>query len=51
MSRPERQLGAQFGDVLGTVGPALLGRAACLAILGAVGLAISSRRLGRLLLS
>lgn len=37
--------------MLGAVGPALLGRAAYLAILGTVGLAVSSRRLGRLLLS
>jgi lipooligosaccharide transport system permease protein len=39
------------GLTLGAVGPALLGRAAYLAIVGVVGLAISSRRLGRLLLS
>jgi lipooligosaccharide transport system permease protein len=39
------------GLMLGTVEPALLGRAAYLAILGAVGLAIASRRLGRLLLA
>ena len=38
------------GLMLGAVHPALLGRAAYLAILGSVGLAIS-RRLGRLLLS
>jgi lipooligosaccharide transport system permease protein len=39
------------GLMLGTVGPALVGRAAYLAVVGAVGLAIASRRLGRLLLS
>ena len=39
------------GLMLGVVGPALIGRAAYLAIVGAVGLAIASRRLGRLLLS
>jgi lipooligosaccharide transport system permease protein len=39
------------GLMLGTVGPELIGRAAYLAILGSVGLAVSSRRLGRLLLS
>lgn len=39
------------GLTLGTVAPALLARAAYLAILGAVGLAIASRRLGGLLLS
>lgn len=39
------------GLMLGTVAPELLGRAAYLAILGTVGLAVSSRRLGRLLLS
>jgi lipooligosaccharide transport system permease protein len=39
------------GLMLGTVAPELLGRAAYLAILGAVGLAVSSRRLGRLLTS
>jgi hypothetical protein len=37
--------------MLGTAAPAFLGRAAYLAILGTVGLAISSRRLGRLPLS
>jgi lipooligosaccharide transport system permease protein len=39
------------GLMLGSVGPALLGRAAYLGILGTAGLAVSSRRLGRLLLS
>jgi lipooligosaccharide transport system permease protein len=39
------------GLMLGAVGPVLLGRAAYLAIVGAVGLAISARRLGKLLLS
>ncbi len=39
------------GLMLGSVGPALLGRAAYLAIVSSVGLAIASRRLGRLLLS
>jgi lipooligosaccharide transport system permease protein len=39
------------GLMLGAVEPALLGRAAYLAAVGAVGLAISARRLGRLLLS
>lgn len=39
------------GLMLGTVEPALIGRAAYLAIVGAVGLAIASRRLGRLLLA
>lgn len=39
------------GLMLGMVEPALLGRAAYLAIVGAVGLAISSRRLGKMLLS
>ena len=39
------------GLMLGTVEPALLGRAAYLAILGTAGLAVASRRLGRLLLS
>jgi lipooligosaccharide transport system permease protein len=39
------------GLMLGAVEPALLGRAAYLALLGAVGLAIASRRLGRMLLS
>ena len=39
------------GLMLGTVAPELIGRAAYLAILGSVGLAISSRRLGRLLTS
>jgi lipooligosaccharide transport system permease protein len=39
------------GLMLGAVGPALLGRAAYLAIVGAVGLAIASRRLDRMLLS
>jgi lipooligosaccharide transport system permease protein len=39
------------GLMLGAVGPALLGRAAYLAIVGAAGPAISARRLGRLLLS
>ena len=39
------------GLMLGTVEPALIGRAAYLAVVGAVGLAIASRRLGRLLLS
>ncbi len=37
--------------MLGTVAPEVIGRAAYLAILGAVGLAISSRRLGRMLTS
>ncbi len=39
------------GLMLGTVAPALLGHAAYLAILGTAGLAVASRRLGRLLLS
>lgn len=39
------------GLMLGTVGPALLGRAAYLAVVGAVGLAVASRRLDRMLLS
>ena len=39
------------GLMLGAVEPALLGRAAYLAVVGVVGLAISSRRLGRMLLS
>jgi lipooligosaccharide transport system permease protein len=39
------------GLMLGAVGPALLGRAAYLAAIGAIGLAVSSRRLGRLLAS
>ena len=39
------------GLMLGSVGPALAGRAAYLAIVGAVGLAVSSRRLGKMLLS
>ena len=39
------------GLMLGAGGPALLGRVAYLAILGTAGLAISSRRLGRMLLS
>jgi lipooligosaccharide transport system permease protein len=39
------------GLMLGAVGPALLGRAAYLGILGTVGLAVSARRLGGLLLS
>ena len=39
------------GLVLGSVEPALFGRAAYLAIVGAVGLAVSSRQLGKMLLS
>ena len=39
------------GMTLGAVDPALLGRAGYLAVVGAVGLAVASRRLGKLLLS
>ena len=39
------------GLMLGSVGPVLLGRAAYLAALGALGLAVASRRLSRLLLA
>jgi len=39
------------GLMLGAVEPALLGRAGYLAIVGTVGLAVSSRRLGKMLLS